>query len=449
MAKPSCTFFLSHQYRATEVNLFFYGLFASIANVQFEVDIGTFSTNVTRLERKLRDADAFVGIYPCSLPADASLADLRHESRYFRLELDLAMRAQKPALVLYDRRYKSLLLPSSSIHSLAFDTQEIVGSTRRPSAGRAKSLIERFIEIVASWKMYQDLRLEDRSPTVGLLLPDDFPDSIQQTIADTLSARGFVAVSIPRPHVLTIDVLRGLQHIDFLVAEIGDDASQMALVGYAHGQFIPTIRLRRQQAASGAEESLLSGVEVGYAKDVIRWGDAEELAAGLRTRLASLEAPAERIHSRPDADSYFRRASLRKEAVFVSYTGTDRDIAADLVASLKKRFATVFDYKDGGESIPPGSSWLPQIFESLAQSAVGMPLVSTAYLASGNCLQEAETLVARKNAGDLKLLVPVILSAKDKPELPTWMRDRQYLRLWEYASIDAVAEAVVAQLPKA
>jgi hypothetical protein len=91
--------FLSHRYRSPEINRYFFNLFADEATIQFTVDRGAYHTNVTRLERFMRDADAFVGIFP--VPQDKgqlSGSELRNESRYFRLELDLAERARKPAI---------------------------------------------------------------------------------------------------------------------------------------------------------------------------------------------------------------------------------------------------------------------------------------------------------------------------------------------------------------
>jgi hypothetical protein len=63
-ANPSFSFkaFLSHRYKSPDVNLYFFNLFAESAEVQFEVDEGAFATNVTRLERMIRGADAFIGI---------------------------------------------------------------------------------------------------------------------------------------------------------------------------------------------------------------------------------------------------------------------------------------------------------------------------------------------------------------------------------------------------
>ena len=62
--KPSWSLFLSHQYRATSLNLFFYKLFSEVADVQFEVDRGEFATNVTRLERKIRATSGSSSTWP-------------------------------------------------------------------------------------------------------------------------------------------------------------------------------------------------------------------------------------------------------------------------------------------------------------------------------------------------------------------------------------------------
>ncbi len=58
------TAFMSHKYKAARVNEYFFKLFCRTARLEFEVDVGTLATNVTRLERLVRDADAFIGIYP-------------------------------------------------------------------------------------------------------------------------------------------------------------------------------------------------------------------------------------------------------------------------------------------------------------------------------------------------------------------------------------------------
>src|SRR5215831_6459318 len=99
--RVSFSTFLSHKYNSANVNEYFFRLLSEVADVQFEVDAGKSSTNVTRLERMIRDADAFIGIYPFEPVdlADPAPKELLEASQYFRLELDLATRARKPGLI--------------------------------------------------------------------------------------------------------------------------------------------------------------------------------------------------------------------------------------------------------------------------------------------------------------------------------------------------------------
>src|SRR5258705_12673502 len=94
-ADPQLSFraFLSHRYKSPEVNLHFFDIFSQAAEVQFEVDEGSTVMNVTRVERMIRNCDAFIGIYP--FPGDSREATrdrLSEASQYFRLELELAIR---------------------------------------------------------------------------------------------------------------------------------------------------------------------------------------------------------------------------------------------------------------------------------------------------------------------------------------------------------------------
>ena len=167
--------FLSHRYKSADVNLYFFNLFKEIAEVQFEVDEGEFSTNVTRLEKMVRDSDAFIGIYPFS---DSSTGislqeELKAQSRYFRLEIDLAIRSQKPAIIFYDRRYGNIVKPPDNIFSYPFDSNEVTGSGEFPSFNKHKEEFVRFCEAVFRKKNYDDLQIVKEKNTVALILSND------------------------------------------------------------------------------------------------------------------------------------------------------------------------------------------------------------------------------------------------------------------------------------
>ena len=121
--------FLSHRYKSPEVNLYFFEIFHEFADVYFEVDVGQKPICMTRLERMIQNADAFVGIYPFPDPANEfpTREKLLEASRYFRLEQELALRSCKPALVFYDKRYGGLLEGAPPMTTHRFDFNDLAG----------------------------------------------------------------------------------------------------------------------------------------------------------------------------------------------------------------------------------------------------------------------------------------------------------------------------------
>ncbi len=167
--------FLSHRYGSPAVNLRFFELFSRAAQVQFSVDFGELATNVTRLERLVRDADAFIGLYPLAVPAMAEVSadELRKQSRYFRLELDLAIRAGVPTIVFADQRYGRLLECPGWARKYAFDAQEIESPVDGPGVGAHAKAFRTFSEgalAYQGYRVHQAVGMRERD-TVGLLLP--------------------------------------------------------------------------------------------------------------------------------------------------------------------------------------------------------------------------------------------------------------------------------------
>jgi hypothetical protein len=168
--------FLSHKYKAPKVNEFFFKLCSDIRKFEFSVDEGTIATNVTRLERLVRDADGFLAIYPFDDDGAGapSLAELKEASKYFRLEMDLAARSKRPALVFTDTRFRGLLRAPAPMMQVNFDAQEVAranGDTPG-TAGFRKKFAE-FCDHVEAWRT---LRLIEAwnpadSDQAGFLLP--------------------------------------------------------------------------------------------------------------------------------------------------------------------------------------------------------------------------------------------------------------------------------------
>ncbi len=449
--------FLSHRYKSPEVNQHFFRLFSRAAEVQFEVDLGQIATNVTRLERMVRNADAFIGIYPFPKPPDqpVDIRDLRQESRYFRLELDLAMRAHVPAIVFSDVRYASVLACPDWIQQYTFDAREVEGTGSKPSEQQYVKAFRWFGDMVQALRTYRAsaATFQRERSKVGLLVPTADAGLEGYSREDTARVRrllegcGREVLEFPWPPVLNKDFHAALSNLDWIVAEIGPVVAQTGIVGFLHGQFIPTLRLQRcrsqEESLGAANEALFGAFEVGYAKDVVRWTVSDELEAGVAARLKTLLLPARLIDTYENAQAYFQAAALRNEAVFVSYSGKDADLARRIIASLKTVFKNVFDYKDG-ESIRPGRPWLEEIFQNLSQAAIAIPLLSREYLASGNCMHEAREIMARRDMGKLQIL-PIKLD-QEKLDLPSWLQDTQYLRISDIAAPQEVGVAVAGLL---
>jgi hypothetical protein len=195
------------------------------------------------------------------------------------------------------------------------------------------------------------------------------------------------------------------------------------------------------ESRSPLETTLLAAFEVGYPKDIIRWRNGKNLNLEFIQRLTTLYEPRKHIATSDQARDYFASAALRKEAVFLSYSGEDRDFASGLALILRERFQQVFDYRDQAESIVPGRPWIEEVFDKMSTSAIGVPLFSSSYFKSGNCTHEARAMMALADGGVLRL-IPV--KVKEEPlEIPSWIRSVQYIRGWEYPTPNALADKLV------
>jgi hypothetical protein len=457
--RPRLSFsaFLSHRYKSPAVNLYFFGVFEEEdSEVQFEVDIGTKSLNVTRLERMIRNADAFIGIYP--YPGDAAERaqpeQLRDASRYFRLECDLAVRSGRPALVFFDQRYSQFTLPPS-VRAEPFDPQEVSGHGGSPNRPRFRRVFREFCDEVRAEMARMACGAAGRARSeVGLLVPRTGPAGLAYDDGDVacirraLERHGFDdrrVRQLPWPPRLDLGYLSDLECLDWLVADVGTSSAETGIVGYLHGRLVPTVRLAKGAAGLADLETqrgyqaLCGGVEVGYAEDVLPWAERDVLERQLTSRLAVLTEPARRIASAEQAREYFSQAALRQEAVFLSYSGRDVAAGGAIAAELKTRFQQVFDYRDGA-SITPGQPWLQEVFDRLALAGLGIPLLSEGYLASGNCLHEAREMVARADARQM-VVVPVVVR-REQVVLPSWLGSLQFLDAHERPAAETVDRVI-------
>jgi hypothetical protein len=440
--------FLSHRYKSPEVNLYFYNLFSETAEVQFEVDEGVNATNVTRLERMVRSADGFIGLYP--FPGDVANpppAELLRASRYFRLELDLAIRSGTPGIIYYDSRYGNIFRNSGQILTCPFKHKEVIGEGGYPSAQQHRESFKRFVAMVSRRMNFIAHCPPVERTRVVVLLPEgsgEYSKAHRTQVVRLLNEHASRTVTtLDWPPVLNGELFELFEEADWVVADIGDQTVATGLPSYLHGRFVPQMRLRRVQlnpaTPTSFEASLLGGVDVGYRTDILYWRSTKELTDGFKARLESLTCEVRRINTQQQALSYFSAAAKRNEAVFLSYSGSDRDAAAQLDVALKARFHQVFNYRDG-ESLEAGKPWMSSMLDRLAKSAISVPLLTQDYFASGNCQQEAEFMISQRNEGKM-IVIPIKLD-EGFLNVPPYLQGLQYMRAWEYPSREAIVKRI-------
>lgn len=248
------------------------------------------------------------------------------------------------------------------------------------------------------------------------------------------------------PPRLDCSYIAQLRRCDWVILDTSTAASEV-LLAFLHGQFLPTLRVRREVntakadlAPSTGEDVLFGAMEVGYRKDIVSWNSMDELLTRLTERIDALRLETELIGDSSRATEYFTSAAKRKERVFLSYAGEDADEGAQFATELRKRFQEVFDYKSAA-ALRAGEPWIDQVFENLSTAAIGVLLISADYQKSGHCMEEARQLYTAYQARKLYLL-PVKLG--DAPP-PAFLANLQYERRRQHAPADIV-EILVASI---
>ncbi|MFJ8646737.1 toll/interleukin-1 receptor domain-containing protein [Streptomyces sp. NPDC093546] len=428
--------FLSHRYHSPAENQYFWRLLSSVEDVSFRVDEGISFTSTVRLERMIRDAHGFVGIYP--LPGGPretyTRTLLRHEARYFRLELSMAVRARKPAIVFHDHRLVPALKAPSDVRLIEYDAQEIGSAT--PSSVPTK--------VTTAYRAFM-ADLHDATTTatghayhkrlVGLIVSPPHQQTLVPALTELLHEHAWEPMTLPWPPRMNLDLITRLRQCDWLVIDLDDPASRMA-AAYTHGQFIPTLPITSTTDVPG-EDTLYGDVETGHRRALIRWSDPADLERAFDIHLKVTDEPARYIGGADQAVDYFRTAAKRSERVFLSYAAEDDERAAEFSRLLGDRFQHVFDYR-ASRAIPVGEPWMDTLLTGLARSAVGVLLISDAYLSSTYCLLEARELYRAAVEGRATL-VPVRL---DGARMPDFLESTQYRNIHRYSPKEIVDELV-------
>lgn len=439
--------FLSHRYKSTKINLYFFNLIKKFAEIQFEIDEGSLATNVTRLERMIFESDIFIGIFPLSskLGISPAKSNIEKACRYFKLELDIASRQRKPTLCLLDNRYGNSFPISNFHYTVYYDSIEITSEGGFPNQEYFESKIQSFFNVINK-KLDYETKLKSLKSDLGKIIiycdEDNEVHSILKepnlsVLKNSIEELFLKDVVIKNaPNTLNEKFYFDLKTIDFAIIDIAKNKN-LALVLQANG--IPQLRINSDKKISNF---LFGNFTVGYNKDIINEDNFNSLLKEFRERLLTISAPKTRINTFDEAVEYFKKASLRNEAIFVSYSGKDKEIALSIIKKLKSKFSYVFNYRDKAESILPGRSWISEIFDNLAKSSLGILLYSEKYFDSQNCQHELRQIIALRDSKKIKVL-PIKLYKNADLKIPNFAQDLQYIRYWEYEDSSEIINSAI------
>lgn len=461
--KLSFKAFLSHAYNAEELNTKFFKLFNKVANVQFEVDIGSKNLNVTRLEIRLRDCDAFVGLYPFpeNPKGDSLELQAQNASKYFRLEMELAARARLPSIIFYEKRLEIKMPQMSNSTFYTFRTSEIIGKTTTAFQNKIETAFKEFcnrLKPEIEGRTAGFIGRQQRTQ-IGMFLPQGrggYSKDTVKAIKDIIGEfphSGIIDFGWPVSADATL--FSKLDSLDWIIVDVGKQTVSSGILGIIHSRFIPSIRLNKVDAPIGEDEwttensigRLFGKLEVGYRKDIVYWrNDIQSLRTQLLSRIEiALRPPNEQenIQTIQDALTYFRLAN-KKSRIFVSYAGSDLKVVEKFVAMMRGHFPTVFDYKDRGKSLPPGSPWRDEIKKSIVKAHFGVIFISKAYKDSGYCKWEKNLLVDEYLSRGLTLF-PVLLEGAAR-DMPTGLEDLQTERFHDGDITETVADRLINEM---
>ncbi|WP_329121803.1 toll/interleukin-1 receptor domain-containing protein [Streptomyces sp. NBC_01353] len=436
--------FLSHRYHSPAENAYFWLLLSSVEDVSFRVDEGVSFTSPVRLERMIREADGFVGIYPLAgRPREVyTRSALRHAARYFRLELSMAVRARKPAIVFHDQRLVPALKWPSDVRLIAYDAQELGTEDHSSLPMRVANAYREFVADARAAASPGDPGRTYQKRQVGLVISPS-NERVMAELCDLLHEYGWEPVRLPWPPRLHLDSITTLRQCDWAVVDL-DDPSSRVMAAFTHGQFIPTLPIASASAAYGStagvpdEETLYGDEGTGHRKAIIRWAEPANLRQSFEDHLGVIDEQSRYVGGWKQAAEYFRSATKRSERVFLSYAAEDSDQGAAFSRLLNERFQHVFDYRSS-QAIPAGEPWMEHLLSGLARSAVGVLLMSEAYRSSKYCLLEARELYRAAVEGRARL-VPVRLEATS--DLPDFLEGVQYRALYKQSAQEIVDELV-------
>lgn len=343
---------------------------------------------INRIEELLRRTDVFVSVLTYR-PSKDPAAKLRC-SPYMSFEIHLAERADRPRLVLYDRR-TGFRPPETKRPGAVYQVFERGDGEPLPEQ-RQWRVVERAVTAWTEWVTTHYRPSSYELSTSGALLLDRRAEGeLAAELGRGLSSANFTPWYCDDESLSAGEALRRVRDAGLVIADLGRPSERVRqLYAAAHVLGIPAVRLVR---GDDPWPWILDSDAGGYREDVVRWGSVAEAVAAVRPRIDAMLwlSPALRDGK---ALEYLQSKRYSKFHVFVSHNLKDarRALVERVCAELRERQVPVFEYNEHNSA---GIDWKSELDAALAKTTHFVALLAPDYEQSKYCTYEIDHALAR------------------------------------------------------
>ena len=438
--------YLSHSYRPEDraINMAVWRLLNALG-VAFAVDPPSADRpmDVTFLERMMQRSSCFIAIVPDRSRAGDGVSATPTWSPYQEFECRLAIRANKPRLIVVEQGIE--LGPLS-------EGQRTLWFTRSPLQldPDLPTEVRRFVE-----KATPREPEPGTLPKMGILRwtpTDPRWDRLSTALIQRIGRNVATFVDVGQD-THDHDLLSQARNLTMLVADVNPEVTPGHVTGLLHGAAVPIFRtcvLRANQdearlalamglghddAASlepAADDGRVTAPAVrwpllfrGYRVDTgmrpIHFWKAsavEETAAAIAQVTKGYRNRERRLETQQNADDYFLK--LRGNRVFISTASELSAWSIPVKTALETAGMPAFHYKVS--DIAVGDEWMPELRKRIADADLFLAFVSPGYWTSDVCIDELALAIERWERHQLIL---VMCTPSDRPSLPTFLNRYQ------------------------
>jgi hypothetical protein len=394
--------YLSHSYRLRDqpVNQTIWAALAEKGFVFF-VDPPSSFHQTAHLEKQMLESSCFVAIVPFRRDAPRF-----HCSPFILYEIGLAIQAKRPKLVLIDDE-----IPDDTLLFSNMDAEERVRFNPE-NIDAIKDELEFKLKRLHGRALPEAMVVHPPKRRIGLVLGNGelaLSHTAHATICAAVDAYSFSLYPINTQHRHNALLLQQIDACDAVILDCRAATPTNWIIAYLLARPVPTIKLVPVDAAKQLCDICLHPVVDGTKMDecepfpehLLFWRVEEELYNQLIDIL-------ERLHGRPAAlgkwetgEKYFQTIGRRKARIFVSNSGSQRELGADFSRLLSESNIEFFHYKI---DIKSGDGWKSRIRQELQECDGLVAFIDTDYLEREWCMEELRVALARKRNQDVDFL---------------------------------------------